>query len=99
MRPGEAVMELSRLGFKFRLDGEAVKVRFEGEHPPDSAKVRVLLDLVRQHRGEVRYFLKCYCPRCGGCCFVPDYEGQTLCLACDWPTLVKLYPAMTGVKH
>lgn len=30
MRPGDAVLELSRLGFRFRLDGEAVKVRFEG---------------------------------------------------------------------
>jgi hypothetical protein len=99
MRPGEAVMELSRIGFRFRLVGEAVKVRFDGEQPPDPAAVSPLLDLVRQHKEEVRFFLKCYCPRCGGCCFVPAYEGRPLCLACDWPALVKLYPAMAGVRH
>jgi hypothetical protein len=99
MRPGEAVMELTRQGFRFRLVGEAVKVRFVGKKTPDPAAVSPLLDLVRQHKEDVRYFLKCYCPRCGGCCFVPDYEGQTLCLACDWTALVKLYPAMAGVRH
>lgn len=34
MRPGQVVMELSRIGFSFRLDGEAVKVRFEGKQAP-----------------------------------------------------------------
>lgn len=99
MRPGEAVMELSRIGFRFRLDGEAVKVRFEGKQTPAPAAVSPLLDLVRQHKEDVRYFLKCHCPRCGGVATCPDYEGQPLCLACDWPALVKLYPAMAGVKH
>jgi hypothetical protein len=99
MRPGAAVMELTRLGFRFRLDGGAVMVRFEGEQTPDPAAVSPLLDLVRRHKEDVRFFLKCHCPRCGGCCFIPDYEGRPLCLACDWPALVKLYPAMAGVKH
>lgn len=98
MRPGEAVMELSRIGFRFRLEGEAVKVRFEGGRPPDSATVSPLLDLVRQHREDVRYFLKSYCPRCGGKCFCPDYEGRPLCLICDWGKLTELYPAL-NVKH
>ena len=57
MRPGEAVLELSRIGFRFRLDGEAVKVRFEGKQVPDPAAVSPLLDLVRQHKEEVRAFL------------------------------------------
>jgi hypothetical protein len=99
MRPGDAVMELSRIGFRFRLDGEAVKVRFEGEQPPVPAAVSPLLDLVRQHKEDVRHFLKCHCPRCGGVASCPDYEGRPLCLACDWPVLVELYPGMAGVKH
>ena len=99
MRPGDAVLELSRIGFRFRLDGEVVKVRFGGEQTPDPEKVSPLLDLVRQHKDDVRYFLKSYCPRCGGCCFAPDYEGRPLCLGCDWDELVKLYPAMAGVRH
>jgi hypothetical protein len=99
MRPGEAVMELSRIGFRFRLDGEAVKVRFEGKQTPDPATVSPLLDVVRQHKDDVRFFLKCHCPRCGGVATCPDYEGRPLCLACDWGELVKLYPAMAAVRH
>ena len=53
MRPGEAVMELTRHGFRFRLDGGAVKVRFEGEQKPDPETVTPLLDLVRQHKDDV----------------------------------------------
>jgi ribosomal protein S27AE len=98
MRPGEAVMELTRQGFRFRLDGEAIKVRFEGEQTPDLAVVSPLLDLVRHHKDDVRYFLKSYCPRCGGCCFVPDFKGRPLCLACDWGELVDLYPGLK-LKH
>ena len=98
MNPGDAVMELTRHGFRFRLDGEAVKVRFEGEHTPDPAAVSPLLDLVRQHKDDVRYFLKCYCPRCGGVATCPDYEGRPLCLTCDWETLTKLYPGLQQ-KH
>ncbi len=89
MRPGEAVMELTRHGFRFRLDGEAVKVKFEGEQKPDPAKVAPLLDLVRQHREDVRLFLQCHCPKCGGCCFI-----GSLCMACDWTQLVELYPGL-----
>jgi len=98
MRPENAVMELSKIGFRFRLDGEAVKVRFEGEQTPDPAAVSPLLDLVRQHKDDVRYFLKSFCPRCGGCCFAPDYEGHPLCMACDWELLAELYPDSKG-KH
>ena len=98
MRPGEAVMELTRIGFRFRLDGEAVKVRFEGEQAPDVMEVSPLLDVVRQHKDDVRLFLKSYCPRCGGCCFAPDYEGRPLCMACDWGLLAELYPDLK-VKH
>jgi len=98
MRPGEAVMELTRHGFRFRLVGEAVKVRFEGEQTTDLEAVQPLLDLVRQHKDAVRYFLRSFCPRCGGCCFAPDYEGRLLCMGCDWGLLVKLYPDLK-VKH
>lgn len=84
--------------FRFRLEGEAVKVRFEGQDKPDPAQVAPLLDLVKSHKEEVRHFLKCYCPRCGGGFFAPDYEGRPLCLACDWGLLVELYPGLK-VKH
>ena len=93
MNPGDAVMELTRHGFRFRLDGEAVKVRFEGEQAPDPEVVSPLLDIVRQHKDDVRYFLKSYCPRCGGCCFIGKF-----CMACDWLELVEIYPDLQR-KH
>jgi hypothetical protein len=98
MRPGEVVMELSRIGFSFRLDGEGVKLRFEGKQTPDPGQVTPLLDLVRQHKEDVRFFLKCHCPKCGGRCFCPAYDGRPLCLRCDWGKLIELYPALK-VKH
>ncbi|MGA7577727.1 MAG: hypothetical protein ACLQUW_10205 [Desulfobaccales bacterium] len=57
MSPNDAVMELSRIGFSFRLDGGVVKVRFEGEQPPDRAKVQPLLNLVQAHKPQVLAFL------------------------------------------
>jgi hypothetical protein len=87
MTPRKAVLELTRLGFCFRLDGEGVRVGFEGEQPPDPAAVSPLLDLVRRHREDVHFFLRCHCPRCGGCCFAPDDEQRPRCLACDWNLL------------
>jgi hypothetical protein len=79
MKPGDAVLELSRLGFRFRLVGEAIKMRFEGEGRPDPQYVAPLVDLVRQNKDEVRYFLKNYCPRCGGVIFVINE-----CFICSW---------------
>jgi hypothetical protein len=98
VRTGHVMMKLTKLGFRFRLDGEGIKVRFEGGQIPDPRMVSPLLDLVRKHKDAVRYFLRSYCPRCCGCCFAPDYEGQPLCMACDWGLLVKLYPDL-GIKH
>jgi hypothetical protein len=87
MRPESAVMELTRLGFRFRIEGEAVKVRWEGQEKPDPEQVAPLLSLVKMYKEDVRYFVKSYCPKCGGCCFI---DG--VCMACDWGLLVELYP-------
>jgi hypothetical protein len=99
MRPGDAVMELTRHGFRFRLDGEAVKVKFEGKQKPALELVSPLIDLVRQRKDEVRYFLQCYCPRCGGVVFCPDLDGKDRCLICDWEELARMYPGLTETKH
>jgi hypothetical protein len=99
MMPEEAVMELTRIGFCFRLDGEVVKMRFEGGRLPDLVAVDALVGIVKRHKDEVRYFLKSYCPRCGGVGTCPDYEGRPLCLGCDRDELVRLYPGMAAVNH
>jgi len=98
MRPGDAVLELTRLGFRLRLDGGVVKVKFEGEQTPDPAVVAHLVALLKAHKSGVADFLRCYCPQCGGCCFAPGYEGERLCLVCDWQKLADLYPGLR-MKH
>jgi hypothetical protein len=79
VRAGSVVMELTRLGFRFRLEGEEIKVRFEGGQIADSVKVRALLEVVKTHKDEVREFLRCCCSKCGGIVFVGDE-----CFICEW---------------
>jgi hypothetical protein len=81
MRPESAVMELTRLGFRFRLDGEAVKVRWEGKEKPDPAQVVPLLHLVKAHKEEVRQLMAVQRPSpperiltCADCGF-HEYQG------------------------
>jgi hypothetical protein len=93
MNPGiEAVRKLADMGYRFTVNGETIKAKYHGPGKPDPDTVRPLLETVKAHKPEAIYFLKSYCPRCGGCCFVPDYEGRPLCMACDWGLLVELYP-------
>jgi hypothetical protein len=88
----DAVRMLAKVGYRFTVNGETIKVKYHGPGEPDPDTVRPLLETVKAHKPEAIYFLKSYCPRCGGCCFAPDYEGQPLCMACDWVLLVELYP-------
>lgn len=57
MNACKAVMELTRIGFRFRLKGEGVKVRFVGQETPDLSPVAPLLAVVKEHRDAVRRFL------------------------------------------
>jgi len=99
MNPGiEAMRKLAHMGYRFTVDGETIKARYEGQGEPDRVTVSPLLGQVKAHKEDVCFFLKCYCPKCGGCCFVPDYEGRSLCLGCDWKTLLELYPGLR-MKH
>jgi ribosomal protein S27AE len=79
----EAVRTLANMGYRFTVNGESIRGKYEGPGEPDPAQVRPLLELVRQNKDAVRYFLRSFCPRCGGCCFAPDYEGRPLCLSCE----------------
>jgi len=93
MNPGiEAVRKLAHMGYRFTVNGEIIKAKYHGPGKPDPDTVRPLLETVKAHKPEAIYFLKSYCPRCGGCCFAPDYEGRPLCMTCDWGLLVELYP-------
>jgi hypothetical protein len=94
MKPGEAVMKLTALGYRFEAAGERLRWRFEGQGQPDPDQVRPLLQLLKECRGEVLFFLRFYCQKCGGTMFIPDLEGRDLCAACDWDSLIELYPGL-----
>jgi hypothetical protein len=93
-----AIQKLSAMGYCFALKGDQVRYEWNGSGDPDPAQVRPLLAQVKANKPEVVDFLRCFCPRCGGCCFAPDYEGRPQCLACDWAALVELYPDLK-LKH
>jgi hypothetical protein len=89
-----AAHKLALMGYRFTLQGENILVDYQASGEPDPDQVMPLLDLLREHKDEVLFFLRCYCPRCGGMMFIPDLEGQDLCAACDWHLLIELYPGL-----
>jgi hypothetical protein len=92
--PGiEAVRKLAHLGYRFTVNGETIKAKYEGPGTPDPAQVQPLVDMMKAHKPDVVYFLKSYCPKCGGVCCI-----GSLCMACDWAALVEMYPDLQ-VKH
>jgi hypothetical protein len=96
--PGiEATRQLAHLGYRFIVNGENIKAKYEGPGDPDPAQVRPLLETIKTHKPQVVDFLRCYCPKCGGCCFVP-VGGQSLCMTCDWEVLLEMFPGLK-VKH
>lgn len=49
--PGiEAVRKLAHLGYRFTLNGDTIKARYEGQGDPDPPQVRPLLALVKEHK-------------------------------------------------
>jgi hypothetical protein len=96
--PGiEAVRKLAHMGYRFTVNGETIKAKYTGPGEPDPTQVRPLVDMMKAHKPEAIYFLKSFCSRCGGVCFIPSGE-QSLCMACDWAQLIEIYPDLK-VKH
>ena len=94
----EAVRTLANMGYRFTVNGESIKGKYEGPGEPDPAQVRPLLELVRQNKDAVRYFLRSFCPRCGGVCF-GTFNGVSRCMGCYWEEQARLYPDMARMKH
>jgi hypothetical protein len=56
--PGiEATRRLSHMGYRFMVNGETIKARYEGPGDPDPSQVRPLLGLVKEHKPEVLAYL------------------------------------------
>ena len=87
MRNGEAVMKLVSMGYHFELVGEKVRYEWQGTGDPDAGQVAPILSLLCQRKEDVRFFLKCHCPKCGGAVF-GIFSGLSRCMGCDWGLLV-----------
>ena len=49
--PGiEAVRKLADMGYRFTVNGETIKAKYDGPGKPDSAQVRPLMALVNEHK-------------------------------------------------
>lgn len=94
-----AVQKLTAMGYRFQIDGNALRYEWQGPGKPDPDHVRPLLETIKEHKGEVLTFLRCHCPRCGGVAFCPDLDGKERCLACDWEELARMYPGLAETKH
>jgi hypothetical protein len=83
-----AVRRLAKLGYRTWVEGEVIKFRFEGQKDPDPEQIKPLFQLIREHKDEVMYFLRCYCPKCGGVFFWSDGGGpwgKKYCYNCEPP--------------
>ena len=49
---------LEKSGYSVRLDGQEIKLTYQGQGVPDAAQVRPLLDDLRQHKPEALQFLR-----------------------------------------
>ncbi len=83
MRPGEAVMKLATLGYRFEVAGDRLRWQFEGEPKPDRRQVQRLLEVVKAHKNEVLAYLKSLV-LCQDCVHVEVGDGWALCQVDPW---------------
>jgi hypothetical protein len=58
MNPGiEAVRTLANMGYRFTVNGETIKAKYEGHGKPDPETVRPLLETVKAHKPDVLAYL------------------------------------------
>lgn len=56
--PGiEAVRKLTHIGYRFTVNGETIKAKYQGQGDLDPVQVRPLLALVKEHKAEMIDYL------------------------------------------
>jgi hypothetical protein len=84
MSPEEALIKLARVGYRFEVMGDRLRWRYQGQGRPNLEEWRPWLEVVKAYKDEAMFFLRCYCPKCGGVVFCPNDEGDSVCYLCDW---------------
>jgi hypothetical protein len=87
---GQVVLKLSAMGYRLWLEGDRVGYEHVGPGEPDVVKVLPLLKAIRERKADAVYFLRCYCPCCGGVVFGTFSDGKSRCLVCYWKNLDSL---------
>ena len=85
MEVGNIIIELIKKGYQFKLDGNEIRYKYIGFDEPDPNEIIPLFKKIKNRKDQVRQFLRCYCPKCGGCVFWTNFYGESRCLACDPP--------------
>ncbi len=101
MNVGQALMRLHSLGYRFTLDGDLIRFKYEGGGKPDP-QAASLFEVVKANKGEAITFLRCHCPGCGGALFWRNLYGVERCAHChppDWQLYERLYPQAQAVRH
>ena len=53
----QAIHKLAQLGYRAWVEGENIRLRYEGDGDPNPSQVAPLLALVKAHKDEVRRFM------------------------------------------
>ncbi len=77
-----AVKKLRQLGYRFQAQGRRMRYEWQGQGKPDPAEVIPLLDVVRQHREEVKELLALV--SCQTCNHAQVGQGWAICQREPW---------------
>lgn len=83
MNPGEAVMKLTALGYRFQVEGNALRYQWHGFGNPDHSQVKPLFEVVKQHKEEVRTYLAALVT-CRACAHAEVGQGWAICHGTSW---------------
>jgi hypothetical protein len=73
-----AVQKLTAMGYRFQVEGDALRYEWQGTGKPDPGQVRPLLALVKEHKPEVLAYLSRPAPpeRILSCSECPWYRAN-----------------------
>jgi len=81
MTTAAAIQKLSRIGYRFTVVGDTLKITYHGPGKPDPAKVKPLFKLLKSHKAEALALLQTRTPatRCRDCEHAQVGSAYALC--------------------